>query len=61
MPASAASGQFHELIPVVGLFAAAAPILLQVMENRSSFMVVARILAVLVLDVIFATSLVNTS
>ena len=41
VPPVAAGGKLHEFVPVMGLLAAAAPVLLQVVEDRCTLVVVA--------------------
>ena len=59
MPTHAAGWQCHEIVPVHGLLAAAAPVLLEVVENGGSFVVVAGVFVVFLLDVVLAAALVD--
>lgn len=59
MPANAASGQLHEVVPIVGFLPAAAPVLLQVVEDRSPFVIVAGLLSVFVLVVVLPAALID--
>lgn len=59
MPAHAAGRQLHEFVPVVGLLAAAVPVLLEVVEDGLPLVVLARALAVVLVEVVLSASLVH--
>jgi hypothetical protein len=61
MPSTTTSRKFHELIPIVSLFIAAVPELLQVMEDWLSLMITAGVIIILVIKIVLSTALVDTS
>jgi len=61
MPTGAASGQLHELVPIVGFLAAAAPVFLEVVEHCLALMVFACVFAVVFIEVVLSAALVDAS
>lgn len=59
VPAHATGRQLHEFVPVVGLLAAAVPVLLEVVEDGLPLVVLARALAVVLVEVVLPASLVH--
>jgi hypothetical protein len=57
----AAGGQLHELIPIVGVLAAAAPVLLEVMEDCLSLVVLAGVFMVVFVQVVLSAPLVDAA
>lgn len=60
MESIAAFGQLHEFVPVEGLLPAAGPVLLQIMEYGLTFVEMACVLIVLLLEVLLRAALVDT-
>ena len=61
MPTGAASGQLHELVPIVGFLAAAAPVFLEVVEHCLSLVVFASVLVVVLIKVVLSAALIDAS
>jgi hypothetical protein len=61
VPPYTASWQLHKVIPIVSLFATTSPEFFKVMKNWLPFVIVACRFTILVLKVVFAASLVDTS
>jgi hypothetical protein len=61
VPADAASGKFHEFIPIMGLFATATPIFFEIMEDWSPLVISASAFPILILKIILSTTLIDAS
>jgi len=61
VPSDAASGKFHEFVPVMSLLATAAPVFLEVVEHCLSLVVFASVLVVVLIKVVLSAALIDAS